>query len=175
MGGAFLLQFICSFWPIFGRDHGTTKTMTGRRPGGFSATVELRLFESLTLQGRQRITTTKKKPVGRYLKITHQVGEPRELEHAGIGMSQAGVHVPSVDAVAVAKRFLATDSPALLKKVEGMEETLHDGSGGDITTTTTAITTTTTTEWWRRYGIINGRHIVTHFEFNFYQTGRRWE
>ena len=174
MGGAFLLQFICSFWPIFGRDPGTTKTMMGRRPGGFSATVELRLFESLTLQWRQRITTTKKEPVGRNLKITHQVGEPGQLEHAGVGMNQAGVHVPSVDAVAVAKRFLATDSPALLQKVEGMEETLHDGSGGGITTTTTAITTTTT-ERWRRYGIINGRHIVTHFEFNFYQTGRRWE
>lgn len=89
-------------------------------------------------------------------------------------MSQAGIHVPTIDAIAVAKRFLATDSPALLQKVEGMEETLHDASGGGITTTTTAITTTTT-ERWRRYGIINGRHIVTHFEFNFYQTGRRRE
>ena len=87
-------------------------------------------------------------------------------------MSQAGVHVPSIDAVAVAKRFLATDSPALLQKVEGMEETLHDGSGGGITTTTTTEITTTTTERWRRYGII---HIAKHFEFNFYQTGRRRE
>ena len=167
------MQFICSFWPIFGRDPGTTKTMTGRRPGGFSATVELRLFESLTLQWRQRITTTKKEPVGRNAVITHKVSEPGQLEHAGVGMSQAGVHVPTIDAIAVAKRFLATDSPALLQKVEGMEETLHDGSCGSITTTTTTTEiTTTTTERWRRYGII---HIAKHFEFNFYQTGRRRE
>lgn len=154
--------------------------MTGRRPGSFSATVELCLFECLTLQRRQWLTTTKKQPVGGNAIVTGEKGEPREFEHAGVGVRKTGVHVPSVDAVAVAKRFLATDSTTLLQEVESLEETMHDGSGGRISTSGTDIisttndintTTITTTNGWRNE--ITGRHIAILYYFNFYQTGRR--
>ena len=102
-------------------------------------------------------------------------------------MGKAGVHVPPVDAVAVAKRLFATNGATLLQKVESLEEATNDGSGGRISTSSTDIISTTndinttttntitTTDWWKngwRNGI-TGRHIAILFLFNFYRRGRR--